>query len=254
MSGGIGNYVYVENTLSDQHTLTGYVTEYGHLSKNNVLPSGTWVSQGTVIGYSGNSGNVPAHLHFSLRAGYNGSNLWGNSQTGAYSIIPEPMSGYVDFKYYGYTSARGGAPSNCQPIDTTTRFSSSNPMTRRTLLAEEFPLMGIGYQSYNNNNPQPNWSYVNTQVYNYSNQLVANVWNQAVYRRIPGVFVDYADLGANFPSGYYYVRVRMNNTLSQTVYGIRINPEVKPMSNNRPFVVATLTTTTSWICLTTMIY
>lgn len=220
---GIGNYAYVETTLTDKHTLTGYVTEYGHLSNNHVLPSGTWVSQGTVIGISGNSGGVPAHLHFSLRAGYNGTNLFGNSATGAHSIAPEPMSGYVDFKYYGYSSARGTAPQNCQPTDVSTKFSSSNTMTTRTMLSEELPLTGISYKSGDTKNPQPSWSYVETQVFNTKNLMVADVWNQAVYRSLPGLFVDHADLGTSFPSGDYYVKIRMNNTLSQTTYGIHIN-------------------------------
>lgn len=181
MSGGIGTYVYVENTTSDHHTLTGYVTEYGHLSQNSIVSTGTWVTQGTLIGYSGHTGNISppgsagAHLHFVLRAGFNGSNLFGNSTTGAYSIVPEPMSGYVDFKYYGNSSARGTAPNNCQTTDTTTTFSSSNPITTRTIISEEFPLTGISWRSGDNNNPQPNWAYVETQVFNTSNQMVADV-------------------------------------------------------------------------------
>jgi murein DD-endopeptidase MepM/ murein hydrolase activator NlpD len=223
MSGGIGNYVYVENTLSDHTTLSGYVTEYGHLNNNHVIASGTWVPQGTVIGYSGSTGNSSGpHLHFVLRAGYNGHNLFGNSQTGAYSVIPEPMSGYRGFKYYGFTSVRGGAPNNCVAVDTTTKFSSSNSVQRQTLLAMEFPLLGISYRNGDNNNPKTNWDWVNVQVYDLTNRQVANIWNNDVYNYIPGAFIDYADLGSNFPSGTYYARIRMNNTLGQYVYGINI--------------------------------
>lgn len=48
--------------------------------------------------------------------------------------------------------------------------------------------------------------------------------NQAVYRSLPGLFVDHADLGTGFSSGYYQVKVRMNNTLRQIAKGfVNIN-------------------------------
>lgn len=208
-----GNYVWIQHP-------GGFVSVYAHLS-NIYIQQGMWVPQGWHIADSGYSGHVyppgpaGAHLHFSFRKN-------ATSISDGVPAIPEPMSGYRGFKYYGDTAARSGAPNNCQAIDTSTRFNSANSMTRQTLLAMEFPLLGISYRSSDNNNPNPNWDWVNVQVYNTSNIQVANIWNNNVYNSIPGAFVDFADLGPNFPAGIYYARIRMNNTLSQVDYGINI--------------------------------
>ena len=43
-------------------------SQYGHLSRNNIVPTGTWVVAGTVIGYSGNTGeSAGPHLHLRWR-------------------------------------------------------------------------------------------------------------------------------------------------------------------------------------------
>ncbi len=194
----------------------GFVSVYAHLMPGTYrYTDGQTVQQGWWIANSGHSGGVPSHLHFSFRQN-------ATSIIDGVPAIPEPMSGYRGFKYYGYTSARGGAPNNCPPIDLTTKFNASNSMTRQTLLAMEFPLLGISYRSGDNNHPNINWDWVNVQVYNINNIQVANIWNNNVYNNIPGAFVDYADLGPNFPAGNYYVHVRMNNTLGQYVYGINV--------------------------------
>src|SRR5574340_96457 len=203
-----GNYIWIQHP-------GGFVSVYAHLSKI-YIQQGMWVPQGWYIADSGSTGNSTGpHLHFSFRKN-------ATSISDGVPSIPEPMSGYRGFKYYGYTAARGGAPNNCQAMDTTTRFNSTNSVTRQTLLAMEFPLLGISYRSADNHNPNRNWDWVNVQVYNMSNIQVANIWNNNVYNSIPGAFVDYADLGPNFPAGTYYARIRMNNTLSQVVYWINI--------------------------------
>jgi murein DD-endopeptidase MepM/ murein hydrolase activator NlpD len=63
---GYGNVVQIDHG-------NGYVTVYAHLSQINVSVC-TPVGQGTLIGYSGNTGNsFGAHLHFEIRVG--GTNI-----------------------------------------------------------------------------------------------------------------------------------------------------------------------------------
>ncbi len=63
---GYGNVVQIDHG-------NGYVTVYAHLSQINVGVCQS-VGQGTVIGYSGNTGNsFGAHLHFEIRIG--GTNI-----------------------------------------------------------------------------------------------------------------------------------------------------------------------------------
>jgi murein DD-endopeptidase MepM/ murein hydrolase activator NlpD len=59
---GYGNVVQIDHG-------NGYVTVYAHLSQINVSQCQS-VGQGTLIGYSGNTGNsFGAHLHFEIRVG-----------------------------------------------------------------------------------------------------------------------------------------------------------------------------------------
>lgn len=59
--GGYGLTVVLEHNSASQETL------YAHLSQILVHP-GTWIEQGRVIGYVGNTGNSTGpHLHFELR-------------------------------------------------------------------------------------------------------------------------------------------------------------------------------------------
>ncbi|HET7145504.1 MAG TPA: M23 family metallopeptidase, partial [Anaerolineales bacterium] len=63
---GYGNVVQIDHG-------NGYVTVYAHLSQINVSQCQS-VGQGTLIGYSGNTGNsFGAHLHFEIRI--NGANI-----------------------------------------------------------------------------------------------------------------------------------------------------------------------------------
>lgn len=63
-SGGFGNYVTINHG-------NGYSTLYGHMS-SVVVSSGSYVSQGQVIGYVGSTGaSTGPHLHFNVY--YNGS-------------------------------------------------------------------------------------------------------------------------------------------------------------------------------------
>jgi murein DD-endopeptidase MepM/ murein hydrolase activator NlpD len=59
-SGGYGIWVQVNGP-------NGW-TQYGHLSRNNIVPTGTRVTAGTLIGISGNTGgSTGPHLHFRYR-------------------------------------------------------------------------------------------------------------------------------------------------------------------------------------------
>ena len=63
-NGGYGNYVVIKHDNGTQ-------TLYAHLSSNSVAV-GQWVSQGSTIGKSGNTGrSTGPHLHFEVRGGRN---------------------------------------------------------------------------------------------------------------------------------------------------------------------------------------
>lgn len=63
-NGGYGTYVVIKHDNGTQ-------TLYAHHSSNTVA-AGQWVSQGDVIGYSGNTGrSTGPHLHFEVRGGSN---------------------------------------------------------------------------------------------------------------------------------------------------------------------------------------
>ncbi len=63
-NGGYGNYVVIKHSNGTQ-------TLYGHL-KGNAVSAGTYVAQGQLIGYEGNSGrSTGTHLHFEVRGAKN---------------------------------------------------------------------------------------------------------------------------------------------------------------------------------------
>ena len=85
-NGGAGNYLAVDHG-------GGFVSRYLHLRLTSPFAPGIGVgasvSQGQLIGYSGNTGGVDAHLHFDLKL--NG---------GAYKA--EPMSGVTGFGWLAW--------------------------------------------------------------------------------------------------------------------------------------------------------
>ena len=88
---GAGNYLAVDHG-------GGFVSRYLHLRATSPFApgvgQGSVVSQGQLIGYSGDTPTVDAHLHFDLKL--NG---------GAYK--PEPMSSISGFGWYGYSAESG---------------------------------------------------------------------------------------------------------------------------------------------------
>lgn len=101
---GYGNYVLIHHTNPDG-TFNGFTSLYAHLSSFNI-PQGQPVSvtQGQIIAFSGNTGNVPPHLHFVVyqTIASTDNTPWNDGKAVAY--MPEPMSGYTGFGQYGYSS------------------------------------------------------------------------------------------------------------------------------------------------------
>lgn len=102
---GYGNFVVIDHG-------DGYFTRYGHLKKDSVtkyVSVGMTVSQGQIIGLSGNSGkSTGPHLHFEIREG----NSWGTSLNPFDYIStsnPRPIGKCVD----NYTSDAVGV---CQAL------------------------------------------------------------------------------------------------------------------------------------------
>jgi murein DD-endopeptidase MepM/ murein hydrolase activator NlpD len=68
-NGGYGNYVIIQHPNNTQ-------TIYGHMA-NTIVTVGQTVTQGQLIGYSGNSGNSTGpHLHLEVRGAKNPFNFW----------------------------------------------------------------------------------------------------------------------------------------------------------------------------------
>ena len=72
-----------------------HVSMYGHLN-NFAVGVGSFVNQGDIIGWAGDSGTSSAHLHFSFGVTY-GSGAWQWNST-----PPEPMSGATGFANWQY--------------------------------------------------------------------------------------------------------------------------------------------------------
>jgi|GEM_PF-4932587 len=80
---GYGKFVWIAHA-------NGYVSMYTHLNSYAPGIDGQQVQQGQLIGYAGNSGTGPVHLHFSLRKN-------ATTQFDGVAAEPTPMSGYSDF-------------------------------------------------------------------------------------------------------------------------------------------------------------
>lgn len=88
----------------------GHKTRYLHLRSNAQggpwapgIGLGSWVPQGQHIAYSGDTGNVPAHLHFDLKV---------NGQ----AHLPEPMSGLGNFGQWGAGTGQASGPMTSRPV------------------------------------------------------------------------------------------------------------------------------------------
>ena len=68
-SPGYGNYLIIYHG-------NGFATLYAHM-QSKAVGSGTYVSQGQTIGYSGSTGGVAPHLHFEIRKASSVGNFFG---------------------------------------------------------------------------------------------------------------------------------------------------------------------------------
>lgn len=83
-SPGYGNYLIIYHG-------NGYCSLYAHMSSKSVS-TGERVSQGQLIGYSGNTGGVAPHLHFEIRRATSVSDFFGNNWLDPLDYLP---GGYV---------------------------------------------------------------------------------------------------------------------------------------------------------------
>ena len=83
-SPGYGNYLIIYHG-------NGYCTLYAHMASKSVS-TGERVSQGQLIGYSGNTGGVAPHLHFEIRRATSVSDFFGNNWLNPLDYLP---GGYV---------------------------------------------------------------------------------------------------------------------------------------------------------------
>lgn len=68
-SPGYGNYLIIYHG-------GGFATLYAHM-QSKAVSTGTYVSQGQTVGYSGNTGGVAPHLHFEIRKASSVGNFFG---------------------------------------------------------------------------------------------------------------------------------------------------------------------------------
>lgn len=81
---GYGNYLIIYHG-------NGFATLYAHMD-SKAVSTGQKVSQGQLIGYSGNTGGVAPHLHFEIRKATSVSNFFGNNWLDPLDYLP---GGYV---------------------------------------------------------------------------------------------------------------------------------------------------------------
>lgn len=81
---GYGNYLIIYHG-------NGFCTLYAHMD-SKAVSLGQKVSQGQLIGYSGNTGGVAPHLHFEIRKATSVSNFFGNNWLDPLDYLP---GGYV---------------------------------------------------------------------------------------------------------------------------------------------------------------
>ena len=79
-SAGYGNYLIIYHG-------NGFCTLYAHMD-SKAVSTGQKVSQGQLIGYSGNTGGVAPHLHFEIRRATSVSDFFGNNWLDPLDYLP----------------------------------------------------------------------------------------------------------------------------------------------------------------------
>ena len=77
---GYGNYLIIYHG-------NGYCSLYAHMN-SKVVSTGQKVSQGQLIGYSGNTGGVAPHLHFEIRKATSIGDFFGNNWKDPLDYLP----------------------------------------------------------------------------------------------------------------------------------------------------------------------
>lgn len=106
---------------------------------------------------------------------------------------------------------------------------SPAPTAATTTISFTLLLHGVGNagdnsnpdnSSFSNKNPLHPQRTINVQVYNSNNQLIASTSGSVIYNQNSGAFLGQVDLGANFPSGNYNIKVKTDRYLRKLVPGI----------------------------------
>lgn len=121
----------------------------------------------------------------------------------------------------GGTTNPGGGTTN--PGGGTTNPGSGNNQqntsTSNNQLAVAVQLPGIGSNTGDNPSPQNPTRDVEVWVYDTNNTVVKDITGKVTFDGTD-TYKGTVDLGNDFQSGYYYVKLRLNNTLKKAVPGV----------------------------------
>jgi hypothetical protein len=122
--------------------------------------------------------------------------------------VTQPTSGQQN-PGGGTTNPTGSIP----PTQTQNNPASNNQ------LAVAVQLPGIGSNTGDNPSPKNPTRNVEVWVYDTNNTVVKDVTGTVAFDGT-GTYKGTVDLGNDFRSGYYYVKIRLNNTLKKSVPGV----------------------------------
>jgi murein DD-endopeptidase MepM/ murein hydrolase activator NlpD len=220
--------IYVPTPRSDYgnfiiiHHANGFASLYAHLSQV-IVSTGQTVVQGQVIGYSGNTGGVPPHLHLTVYQNIAPTDNTPYNDGFSHAYRPEPMSGVSGFGTMGIhditpPNSNGDGNKNCIAGTGSGNLVSKPPaILGRTLVRAEVSADGIGVTQ--NNNPvdtRPNiWleRWIGT-----SYQGVIGI--RSTYSPKTGTFIGIADLGTGLTLTTYTVKLKLSNTLKSQVNNV----------------------------------
>jgi len=213
-----GNFIVI-------HHANGFASLYAHLSVFAAnISEGQSVSQGQVIGFSGNTGGVPAHLHLTVYQNITSTDNAPYNDGFSHAYRPEPMSGVTGFGSKGIHDTvppdnNGSGNVNCVSGTGSGNLVSIPPaILGHTLVRAEVSADGIGVTQ--NNNPvdtRPNiWLefWIGT-----SYQSVIGI--RSTYSPKTGTFIGIADLGTRSLSTYT-LKLKLSNTLKSKIDNVVI--------------------------------
>jgi murein DD-endopeptidase MepM/ murein hydrolase activator NlpD len=208
-----GNFIVI-------HHANGFASLYAHLSAFAVR-EGQQVAQGQVIGYSGNTGGVPPHLHLTVYQNIAASDNTPFNDGFAHAYRPEPMSGVTNFSAMGIhdtapPDANGNGNVHCVSGTGRSNLMSIPPgILGHTLLRGEVNTDGVGVTQ--NNKPVRLRENIDVQIFNASNTLVRDIGIYSTYSSKTGTYIGLADLGTGWSFGTYSVKEKLFNSLREKV-------------------------------------